>query len=372
MEQQKVKIQLNNTSTNFKNENTLNSTPKANQKCSELTKILIGLAILVVIIAFILILCFVILKIQDDDEDEDDRIPVIFDVDEGADDMIGYIVANNSQKYNILGITTVSCFYYIEDVGKIWLRFLEHMNFDNKVYLGENNPLMRTTIKNPFSHNYGVEFPSTNKTYESKGGVDFMLETIKKNKKKVTIFALGPLTNLGKLIQRDKSVINNINEIIIMGGAKYEGNVDENPNAEWNIYNDADAASVVFNCGIQIQVVGQETKMDFNDTYYQKLLDINTKSSIFTYNAGKGTFQNWGDNWVYDPIVVLYHLNHNILEMKDYYTEVNTTGYGINGTDYGTMYFWPAEGNVKPNIKYAEKLNLDEFYKDLEYYLRKY
>ena len=180
MEQQKVKIQLNNTSTNFKNENTLNSTPKANQKCAELTKILIGLAILAVIIAFILILCFVILKIQDDDEDEDDRIPVIFDVDEGADDMIGYIVANNSQKYNILGITTVSCFYYIEDVGKIWLRFLEHMNFDNKVYLGENNPLMRTTIKNPFSHNYGVEFPSTNKTYESKGGVDFMLETIKK------------------------------------------------------------------------------------------------------------------------------------------------------------------------------------------------
>ena len=185
MEQQKVKIQLNNTSTNFKNENTLNSTPKANQKCSELTKILIGLAILVVIIAFILILCFVILKIQDDDEDEDDRIPVIFDVDEGADDMIGYIVANNSQKYNILGITTVSCLYYIEDVGKIWLRFLEHMNFDNKVYLGENNPLMRKTIKNPFSHNYGVEFPSTNKTYESKGGVDFMLETIKKIKKKL-------------------------------------------------------------------------------------------------------------------------------------------------------------------------------------------
>ena len=64
MEQQKVKIQLNNTSTNFKNENTLNSTPKANQKCSELTKILIGLAILAVIIAFILILCFVILKIR--------------------------------------------------------------------------------------------------------------------------------------------------------------------------------------------------------------------------------------------------------------------------------------------------------------------
>ena len=183
---------------------------------------------------------------------------------------------------------------------------------------------------------------------------------------------MGPLTNLGKLIQRDKSIINNIKEIIIMGGAKYEGNVGDNPNAEWNIYNDADAASVVFNCGIKIQVVGQETKMDFNDTFYQKLLDINTKSSIFTYNAGKGTFQNWGNNWVYDPIVVLYHLNHNILEMEDYYTIVNTTGFGTNNTDYGTMYFWPAEENRKANIKYAEKFHLDECYKNLENYLRKY
>lgn len=52
---------------------------------------------MIVIIAFILILLFVILKVQDDDED--DRIPVIFDVDEGADDMIAYIVANNSKKY---------------------------------------------------------------------------------------------------------------------------------------------------------------------------------------------------------------------------------------------------------------------------------
>ena len=61
--------------------------------------------------------------------------------------MIAYIVANNSRKYNILGITTISQHYYIEDVGKIWLRFLEHMNFDNKVYLGENNPLSQSNKK---------------------------------------------------------------------------------------------------------------------------------------------------------------------------------------------------------------------------------
>ncbi len=58
--------------------------------------------------------------------------------------------------------------------------------------------------------------------------------------------------------------------------------------------------------------------MDFNNTNYEKLLDINTKSSIFTYSAGKGTFQNWNDNQVYDPIFVLYHMNNKIIEMEEY------------------------------------------------------
>ena len=191
MDQTTVKIQLNNNIINTNNEKRENTT-QTNQKCSELTKILIAFAILIVLIVFILILLFVIIKVQDnDDDDEDEQIPVIFDVDEGADDMIAYIVANNSRKYNILGITTISQHYYIEDVGKIWLRFLEHMNFDNKVYLGENNPLARTVEKNPFSHNYGIEFPSTNKTYEKKGAVDFMYETIKKIKKKLLFLHWG-------------------------------------------------------------------------------------------------------------------------------------------------------------------------------------
>ena len=118
MDQTTVKIQLNNNIINTNNEKRENTT-QTNKKCSELTKILIAFAILIVLIVFILILLFVIIKVQDNDDDEDEQIPVIFDVDEGAHDMIAYIVANNSRKYNILGITTISQYYYIEDVGKI-------------------------------------------------------------------------------------------------------------------------------------------------------------------------------------------------------------------------------------------------------------
>ena len=370
-----VPIRLNDSSTiNNKQASNLQNNP-LNYK---ITIILIAIIIFAIIIAFIFILLFVILKIHKKDkirtriESSNNRIPIIMDVDEGGDDMIAYVVANNSKKYDILGITTVCANYYVEDVGKIWLRFLEYMNYDNKVYLGENHPLVRQTEQFTFSHNYGFELPNTTKTLETKNAVDFLYDTIKNSKKKITLFGLGPLTNIAKIIQRDSSIIDNIEEIIIMGGAKKEGNIKESPKAEYNIYMDAEAAEIVFNCGLTIKTFGLETKMDFDDAFYQKLLDMNTRSSIFTYYAVKGTFITWNDNNVYDPMTILYHLDNSVFELKDYYVEVNTTNPDIDGTEYGTIYFYETNGNPKPNVKYSDKFYLDKCYKVFESYLKLY
>ena len=135
------------------------------------TKLIIILIILLIILAFILILIFVIIKKEDKKYKiytDDSKIPVIFDVDEGGDDMIAYTIANNSRKYNILGITTVSPEYVVDNVTDIWLKFLEYMNFDVKVYKGENHPLIRETQPIEFFHDYQINFPSTNKKCESK------------------------------------------------------------------------------------------------------------------------------------------------------------------------------------------------------------
>ncbi len=191
MEQTKVPDNLNEPSivTNI-NLQLQNSENIKNPPNSKLKIILIALAVFAVLLAFILILLFVIIKVHKNDlkakiRRSNNRKPIIIDVDEGGDDMIAYIVANNSKKYDILGITTVSSYYYVEDVGKIWLRFLEYMNFDNKVYLGENHPLVRQTEKINFSHNYGFELPNTTKTYETKGAVDLCIKLLKIIKRKL-------------------------------------------------------------------------------------------------------------------------------------------------------------------------------------------
>ena len=35
---------------------------------------------------------------------------------------------------------------------------------------------------------------------------------------------------------------------------------------------DAEAAEIVFNCGLTIKTFGLETKMDFDDAFYQKII----------------------------------------------------------------------------------------------------
>ena len=252
------------------------------------------------------------------------------------------------------------------------------MNFENKVYLGENHPLVKKTNKVPFQHDYGIEFPNTTKTYESENGIDWMYKTIKNYKEKVALFLLGPLTNFAKVYQRDNTIVNNIKEISIMGGAKDEGNMGKDKITEWNVVCDAEAANIVFNCGIKIKVIGQEVKMDYdNDIYdsyniYQKLLDINTRSSLFAYYSGKGTLKVWNNSYVYDPITVLYQLDNKIIEFKDYYTIVNTTNPNVNGTDYGTMYFFETNSSNKANIQYRENFNLTRCYEVFFYYLKNY
>ena len=333
------------------------------------TKLIIISLILLIIIIISIIIIIIINK-----KSKNNRIPVIFDVDEGGDDMISYIIANNSKIYNILGITTISPTHNVENVTNIWLRFLKYMNFDNKVYKGEDQPLNRITEKSEFFHDYQLEFPLTDKIEEKINAVDFMVDTIKNYKQKITLFLLAPLTNFAKAFQKDKTIIKNIKEIIIMGGTKSEGNILYNKKAEYNIYMDADAANIVFNCGIKIKVMGIDVthKVEFTDEIYENYLKFNTSSSLLAYSVMKGTFLTWGDNFLHDPITVLYHLNKKIIKLKEYHSYINTTNPDVYGTDYGTIMFIEPNETFKANIEYSEEIDLDLYWKTLNELVQKY
>jgi inosine-uridine nucleoside N-ribohydrolase len=82
--------------------------------------------------------------------------------------------------------------------------------------------------------------------------VDFLVERIVGSPDPVTLVPTGPLTNIAKLLDRIDG--ENIERIVLMGGAIAEGNMT--PAAEFNIWADPEAAQRVFHSGIDVTMIG--------------------------------------------------------------------------------------------------------------------
>ena len=70
----------------------------------------------------------------------------------------------------------------------------------------------------------------------------------------LTLIGLGPLTNLALALRSEPALAKTIKSIVLMGGSLSGGNVT--PAAEFNFYVDPEAASIVFNSGVPITMVG--------------------------------------------------------------------------------------------------------------------
>jgi len=100
----------------------------------------------------------------------------------------------------------------------------------------------------------GTELPEASVATSSKHGVDAIIDyCLGAEDGSVTLFPVGPLTNIGMAIAKEPKIIPKIREILWMGGAFAEqGNTTEL--AEFNAYVDPHAAHVVFTSGVPLTI----------------------------------------------------------------------------------------------------------------------
>jgi purine nucleosidase/pyrimidine-specific ribonucleoside hydrolase len=115
-----------------------------------------------------------------------------------------------------------------------------------------------------------VDLPSASEDYQSSNGADLIVELVQNSPSLVTILILGGNTDLALAFQQDPGIMENISQVVVMGGAfNQEGNLSDAPGyeqncaAEWNIYVDPLAASQVFTSGEKISVVPLDGSSDF-------------------------------------------------------------------------------------------------------------
>ena len=107
-----------------------------------------------------------------------------------------------------------------------------------------------------------LKLPKTKLETEGLYSTELLKRELENSSEKVTILAIGPLTNIATLIKTHKTLVDKIQQIVIMGGAVcVPGNIKDfrffskNEWAEWNIYCDPHAANIVFSSGIPITLV---------------------------------------------------------------------------------------------------------------------
>lgn len=184
------------------------------------------------------------------------RLKAIIDTDPGTDDAIALLMAIESM--DILGITTVGGNASLARTTRNTLAILEYAGREDiPVTKGSSRPLRGAF---PYAYSFhgpggiSVRLPTPRKKPCSVNAVEFTKDLLIANQEAVTLVALGPLTNIAKLLRTYPEVSNRLAKLVVMGGAVgVPGNVT--PYAEFNFYSDPLAASFVLSSPVPINLV---------------------------------------------------------------------------------------------------------------------
>lgn len=200
-------------------------------------------------------------------------VKVILDTDIGTDvdDAMALALAVKSPEIDIEGVTTV--------YGDVQLRARLAKKLltlggdsDTPVYAGIEKPLLHNReIFWPGHEGEGVLTDNDDLTIASQHAVDFIINTVMHHPGEVTLVPIGPLTNIASAIIREPEIVENVKEIVLMGGVTRLGdNGAELPFIEHNIKCDPEAASLVFSSGAPITMVGLDVTMKVSITKNDK------------------------------------------------------------------------------------------------------
>jgi len=182
---------------------------------------------------------------------------IIIDTDPGQDDALAILLALASPELEVLGITAAAGNVPLALTSKNIRKICELAGRpDMAVYAGCSQPMSGALVTAEYVHGEtgmdGAELPEPTMPLQALHGVDFIIETLRREPAgTVTLCTLGPLTNLGKALTRAPEIAGRIRRIVLMGGGLFEGG-NITPAAEFNIYVDPQAATLVFGCGAPI------------------------------------------------------------------------------------------------------------------------
>jgi purine nucleosidase len=183
----------------------------------------------------------------------------LIDTDTASDDAVALVMALRHPDVNVEAITVVAGNVPLSHGVQNALYTVERCGATVPVYAGLDRPMLRPLQTAQFCHGedgFGdIGLPLKGREPATGHAVDVLHERADRFAGELTLVTLGPLTNIATAVLKDPSFASKIARCVIMGGIGLGyGNIV--PAAEYNIWVDPDAAKIVFESGLPIEMVG--------------------------------------------------------------------------------------------------------------------
>ena len=261
---------------------------------------------------------------------------IILDTDPGTDDAMALMLALNSPELDLRAITVVPGNVTARQGLENALRMVSLANrCDIPVAAGAQHPLFQKLVTAEFWHGKNglanIELPASKCKVDPRYAADLIIELIHANPHEITLVPVGPLTNIALALEKDPSIVPLVKEVVLMGGSIKGGNV--NAAAEANIYNDPEAAQLVFQAGWPLTMVGLDVgdKTLFSRKYLDQLGKTHGPVNDFIYGVAKFLVElseKFGDTGspMYDPLAVGVAIDSALVTAPAMHVDVETRG----------------------------------------------
>ena len=187
------------------------------------------------------------------------RRRVILDCDPGHDDALAILLACASPTLEVLGVTTVAGNAGLTNTTRNALRVLTLLQrTDIPVAAGAAQPLVQDPLIQPAFHGDsgldGSDLPDPAVDAHPEAALELTASLVRASAVPVTLVPTGPLTNVALFLRAFPSLHDRIGAISLMGGSLGAGNTTAS--AEFNIWQDPEAAAIVFGAGVPILMAG--------------------------------------------------------------------------------------------------------------------
>jgi inosine-uridine nucleoside N-ribohydrolase len=268
-------------------------------------------------------------------------VPVVIDTDVGGDidDAFALALAVASPELQLVGVTTVGAggrdpfVRYVtpdRDEDRAWLvcRFLTQVGIKSVPVAAGADPQPKLPLDGEIQYR---RHPAAvyNRTLQpvKESAVELMARLANEHAGELMVIALGPLTNVARLLKEHPDAAKQLKRIVVMGGSVAVGYGGKpKPEPEWNLKTDAPAARAVFAAGVPLTVVPLDATATVALGREQRERLFSARTPL-TYQV-QNLYELWDKETptLFDPVAVAAAFDERFLTMKDLLLGVDDSG----------------------------------------------